>query len=568
MENKLSIRDKLSELKRLRTILGILFEYGGGILIKKIKLGYLVPVKCKIHCLFNPPSDEKCLIKMEEGLTLSPVALREVLEKLGPTFIKFGQILSLRADIVGENTAKELEKLQDKVPVFPYEEAKNIIESEVGNIDRIFKSLDKKPIASASLAQVYRATLMTGEEVAVKVQRPNIHKIITQDIRLLLNLAGLLEEHVPESRPYQPVKVVKEFADWTIRELDFRAEGHNAERFSFSFKDNPYIKIPKIYWDYTSQRVLTMEFVHGMKADDIKMMKRLKLNRQEIANHGVDALLQQFLIDGFFHADPHPGNFFVLKNGVLCLHDFGMVGYLDETQRKELVSCFIAFTDKDVESFIKHFMHLAILNDASDEEGFKKDVANLLNELFYSSKQPSMAWVFFKAINGGAKRNISFPADLVLFGKAIITSESMGLKIDPGFDFNERFRPFISRVWKEYLNPRKLLKKLKNDFFDYQEAIKNLPLNVQKVLERLSNPEIGVKLDASGLRSLKKEFDRENDLRITGLILTALLVVIIGISYFEGKKLFLGISLNNYLVAAFLGIFGWFLFKLKEKPKE
>jgi ubiquinone biosynthesis protein len=565
-----SIKKEFAELNRIRFILETIFEAGGGIFLRKLKLSYFVPIKCKLHCFFHPVKEEKCFIQMKGGeTTLSPKILREVLEKLGPTFIKFGQVLSLRADLVGEDISKELSKLQDEVPVFAYEDAEKIIEKELGDKpEKIFKSFEKKPIASASLAQVYRATLKNGKEVAVKVQRPDIDKVILGDIRIFLYIAELVEKHIPESKPYQPIKVVKEFADWTMRELDFKVEGHNAERFRFCFKDNSGINIPEIYWDYTTSKVLTLEFMHGIKADDIKGMQKLKINRKKVAETGVDALLQQFLIDGFFHADPHPGNFFVLKGSRLCLHDFGMVGYLNENQRKELVSCFVAFLDKDSDSFLNHLMHLAITNDESDIEDFKKDVSEVLNDLFYSPRQPSIARVFFNSINLGAKRGVSFPADLVLFGKAIITSEAMGLKIYPAFNFNKQFEPFLSKVWKAYLSPKKLFKTLKNQFFDYQQAIKDLPLKVQEVFDKINKHEIGVKIDTSDLAGIKTEFDRQNDLRLIGMILTALLIAIIGIYYLEGKKIILGLPLNSILTGVFGILFIWFIYKLKKGPKQ
>ncbi len=505
---------------------------------------------------------------MEEDLTISPAVFREVLEKLGPTFIKFGQILSLRADVVGEEISQELSKLQDNAPAFSYQEAEKIIEEELGNPKDIFKFFDKNPIAAASLSQVYKAVLKSGEEVAVKVQRPGIDKIILEDIHILSYIAKLLQNRLPESKPYQPVKVVSEFADWTMRELDFRIEGHNMERFRFSFKNNPNIKIPCVYWKYTASRVLTMEFSHGIKADDLSGMKKLNIDRKKVARNGTDAMLQQFLIDGFFHADPHPGNFFIMKNGALCLHDCGMVGYLNENQRKELISCVVAFVDKDMEAYSKHFMHLTIVNEESDVEGFQKDLSDTLNELFYSPQQLSIALVFFKSINKGARHNISFPADMVLFGKAIITAEAMGLKIDPEFNFNEQFQLFIPKVWKAYFSPKKIFQNLKKDIFDYQEVIQNLPLKIRDVLERLDKHEIGIKIDASDLRGLKKELNRENNLRIVGMILTALLLVIIGISYLEGKRFVFGISLNSILMGIFIAAFIWFLFRLRQPKKN
>ncbi len=565
----LSATSKISDLNRLRKILAVIFEAGGGVLVEKVRLKYLVSWSCRIHCFFSPRSPKKCLIQMSGGKhVVAADILREVLEKLGPTFIKLGQILSLRVDLVGEEISNELSKLQSDVAPFLYDEMRQILTEELKQTpEKIFKSIEKKPVAAASLAQVHRAYLKDGTEVAVKVQRPRIRKIIGQDIHILFYLAYLVERFVPELRPYQPVRVVKEFADWTLRELDFKAEGNNAERFRFAFKDNPHIKIPRVYWEYTTPRVLTMEFVHGVKANDLDSIKKLNINARELALHGVGSSFQEFFIDGFFHADPHPGNFFAIKGNVLCLHDFGMVGYLSLEQRKELVSCLAAFADKDIDNFFKHFMHLATTSDKSDIAGFKKDVSNALSEIFFSPIQPSVARVFFRLFNKGTRQYIRFPADLALFGKAIITTEAMGLKLYPDFDFNKELRPFIDKALKFYLDPRRAFQSLKTDAFDYLEFFKTLPERTQALLQKLERGELSVRFDTTEFLGFKKELDRQNDLRILGMVLAIVFLVTSGLLYLEGTKTILGIRLSTIDIAASAILFVWFIAKLSKGPK-
>ena len=338
--------------------------------------------------------------------------------------------------------------------------------SDILKIQRCFVARSPR-LRRVSLAQVHRAHLKDGTEVAVKIQRSNIKTIIEQDIHILFSLAHLAERFVPEPRPYQPLRVIKEFADWALRELNFKVEGNNAERFRFAFKDNQYIHIPIIYWELTTPRILTMEFAHGVKADDKAGIRKLGSNPKQLALNGVGAFFQQFLIDGFFHADPHPGNFFAMKDNVLCLHDFGMVGYLTPEQRKELVSCFVAFENKDIDGYLKHFMHLAMTSEKSDISGFQKDASEILSKLFFTPDQPSIAWAFFRLINKGAQREIKFPADLALFGKAIITTEAMGMKLYPQFDFNKELQPFVEKALRAYLDPIKAIQTLKNDFTLY-----------------------------------------------------------------------------------------------------
>ncbi len=563
-----SLQMKFSDLNRLRRILIVVSESGGGALIERLRLNYLIPLWSRLSGFFtNRPSGAR-LVRMETGGPIfSPVLLRSVLEKLGPTFIKLGQVLSLRADLVGEELAEEFSKLQSDAAPFPYEDARRIFKEETGRFpEEVFKSFEEKPVAAASLAQVHRALLGDGAEAAVKIQRPNIRKTIEQDIHIFYYLAGLAERFIPELRVYQPVRVVKEFADWTMRELDFRVEGHNAERFAFIFKENPQITIPRIFWDSTTARILTMEFSHGVKANALDKIKALGLDRKQLAEIGVDALFHQFFISGFFHADPHPGNFFAMPDGRLCLHDFGMVGYLDPATRKELLSCLICFVNKDIDGFTKHILHMALADEKSTISSFQKDVAGILSEFFFSERRPSVAWAFFRVINRGARNGIRFPGDLALFGKALVTTESMGLTLHPEFNFNEELEPFVKRAMMKQFSPVKALQSVEADILDYLGFIKNLPERVQTVLTKLEKGEIGIKLDTGDLQGLKREFDRQNDLRLLGVALATVSFATFGLLYLEGQKTLFGFSLSRLGITLGITLLVWFLVKLRKAP--
>ncbi len=565
-----SFKIKFSDSNRLRKILVVIFESGGGILLDQLRLKYFVPFWYRLRQFITRKPLEETLLRVE-GVkpVISPPVLRSVLERLGPTFVKFGQILSMRADLVGEEISHELSKLQSSAEAFEYEAARGIFKEDCGKFpEEVFQSFEEKPIAAASLAQVHRAFLKDGKEVAVKIQRPGIRKIIEQDIHILYYLATLAERFTPEFRMYQPVRVVREFADWTMRELDFSAEGRNAERFAYFFKENPDVKIPKIYWDFTTPRVLTMEFSKGVKASDLRAIKALRIDFKKLASIGVDAFFQQFFIAGFFHADPHPGNFFAMPDGSLCLHDFGMVGYLDQGARRELLSCLISFVNKDIESYFKHLMHMAIVDEKSDVARFKKDVANILTEFFFSEHHPSVAWTFFRAIGRSAKNGIKFPADLALFGKALVTTEAMGIKLYPDFNFNEQLEPFVKKTLKSYFGPKRTLQKLEADLLDYFGFLADFPERVNKVLTKMETGEIGIKLDTEDLQGIKREFDRQNDVRILGIVLTAVFLATFGLLYLEGKTAFLGISLSSIGISLFLGLSLWFLFRLRQAPRK
>jgi ubiquinone biosynthesis protein len=560
------IRLRLADINRLRAILMIAFESGGAVAIERLQLNYLLPLRHRLVRLIKRRAEREPA-RGEGAPLFSPPALRALLERLGPTFVKFGQILSMRADLVGVDLSDELSKLQNNVGPFPYDEAREIIKGELGRYpEDVFMSFDKVPVAAASLAQVHRAFRKDGAEVAVKVQRPGIRKIIEQDIHILLLLAGLAERFLPELRAYRPVGIVREFADWTLRELDFKAEGHNAERFRYIFRENHDISIPKVYWDCTTPRVLTTSFSHGVKVTDREQINAFGVDRKKLASIGVDAFFQQFFVAGFFHADPHPGNFFAMPDGTLCLHDFGMVGYLDEVSRRELLSCLIAFVNKDIEAYTKHLLHLAVVDERSDVTGFEKDAAGILSEFFFSEHPPSVAWAFFRIINMASSRGIRFSGDLALFGKALVTTEGMGGKLYPEFDLNSELAPFVTSALKGYLSPKKAFEGLQTDLLDYAASVKSFPDRVVNVLTKIEKGEIGVKLDAGDLAGMKKEFDRQNDLRMLGMVLTAVVFAALALLHFEGTTTVFGIPLSRVGLAVAGALLIWFVRRLRQGP--
>ncbi|HEY4484992.1 MAG TPA: AarF/ABC1/UbiB kinase family protein [Nitrospiria bacterium] len=559
---------RLTDTNRLRKILILALESGGAMLIGRLRLRFLLPLWRRLRIRpFRSAQPDRLLALEAPPPWLPPPVLRSLLEKLGPTFIKLGQVLSLRADLVGEELSEELSRLQSGAPSFSLESARRIIREDLGRYpEELFLEFDPVPVAAASLAQVHRAVLKGGAEAAVKVQRPGIQRIMEQDIHILHYLAVLAERFIPELGIYQPVRVVSEFADWTRRELDFRLEGRNAERFAFTFKDNPDLFIPKIHWDYTARRVLTQEFVRGVSINERDRIRDLGLDTKKLASIGVDALFHQFFISGFFHADPHPGNFFALPDGRLCLHDFGMVGHLSPSSRRELLSCLIAFVNKDIEGFTRHILHQSWTDERSDVPAFEKDVAGILSEFFCSELRPSVSWAFFRVINRGAQNGIRFPADHALFGKALVTTEAMGRKLYPEFDFNRELEPFVKRALRHYFSPGAALQTLETDLLDYVGYFKSLPERVQNVLQKIERGEIGVKLDTEDLQGIKEEFDRQNDVRILGVVLTAVFFASFALLYLEGRRTLLGLPLSHIGLALFAGLFVWFLWKLRQGP--
>ncbi|HAM95872.1 TPA: hypothetical protein DCP13_03120 [Candidatus Azambacteria bacterium] len=557
----LNLKSKIEDLNRLRQIITVFFEAGFGFIIDRLRLRYLVPLRLRLSQRFKR-------LKAPAKPEIKPpqVRLRESFEKLGPSFMKLGQILSLRPDLVGFEYAKELEKLQSRAATFSFEQVEKIIQKEFGRpIGELFKSFEKKAFAAASLAQVHRAVLKDGTQAAVKVQRPNVEETIKKDIHILFFLAFLLEKYIPESKPLRPTQVVKEFAAWTMRELDFKVEATNTERFRYNLKDEPDIKIPKVYWDLTSQKVLTMEFVDGVKLDEEERLAKMKLSRELLARNAVKVLLKQFLIDGFFHADPHPGNFFVLKNNIICLHDFGMVGYVSPEMRSEMVSYFMSFINQDMENSLKHLLDVAEVREGSDVEGFKQEVSSILSAWFYSPAKESIATSFFKAISASVKYNIVFPSNLVLLGKAMLATEAMAKRFYPKFDFNEQFAAFVGMVYRSAFDPRAAARDFQDNMFDYLAFLKKLPEHTLKLLEKFEKGDIGVKINIEEFIEVKEEIDRQNDVRILAGLTAITLLTSALVMNIEEARIF-GISLGRIgLLIGFVLII-W-LFNLVRKNK-
>jgi Predicted unusual protein kinase len=382
------LRSVVGDINRLRVILVVFFEEGFDVLIDRVRLSYLVPLTARIGCFFR-----RCRYsgKRKPPVSLSQ-HLRSALERLGPTFIKFGQLLSLRSDIIPPDYVRELQKLQSNAAPFPFDEVKKIIRDELGRpVKDVFKEFDPKPFAAASLSQVHRARLRDNTEVAVKVQRPHLRPIIENDIHILFFLASLAEKHIREIRHLRPVQFIKEFSEWTMRELDFSIEAGNAERFRENFGGDERFYFPEVYWDYTTKRVLTMEFIHGVDLSDAVKIKKIGDDPRMLALHGLELGLRQLFIHGFFQADPHPGNFFALKNNVLCLYDFGMVGYLDRAMRDKLANVFISFVDRDTDVTIEKMIELSAEHSAAASEEFVRKSAPQLSSWFYS-KAEKKAW--------------------------------------------------------------------------------------------------------------------------------------------------------------------------------
>ncbi len=455
-----------------------------------------------------------------------PQRLRVALEELGPTFVKLGQVLSTRPDLLPPAYIAELAKLQDTVPPAPWELVRAQIEAELGApIDEVFATLDPEPLAAASLAQVHAATLPDGTEVVVKVQRPNVEATIYVDLDILADAARLLQERTPLGELYDLPEIVEEFAATLRAELDFYREGHNADRFRANFASEPYLYIPKVYWEYTTRRVLVLERIHGIKIDDIAALDAAGYDRYRIGLHAARMVIKEVLEDGFFHADPHPGNFFVMPGEVIGAMDFGMVGYLSRRTRTDLVRLYIAAVQLDEEAVVDQLVRMGVVGGAVDRMGLQHDIGRLLRKYAGLPLKAIRARdVMEEAMPIAFRHHLRLPSELWLLGKTLGMMEGVGLKLVPDFDMFAVSRPYVQRFMREMASPRAWMPALIRGVGDWAQLLDMLPRTGMQLLTRAERGELEVSLRHQELGRALVYLDRLANRLALSILLAALIV--------------------------------------------
>ena len=536
---------KLNEIKRSRQITHVIVRYGLDYLIDRSKIDFLLKTRKR------PRNYQK--------LTM-PERLRLALEELGPTFIKFGQILSARPDFFPPAFIKELEKLQDRVPPFSSFCAQKIIEKELNKpLEKLFKNFETKPVAAASLSQVHKAILFNNKIVAVKIQRPDIKEIIELDIKILEKLAGLLENRLHNSWVYQPKLIVAEIKKTIRKEINFTNEAYNFEKFRINFKDVKYVKVPKIYWEMSTSKILTMEFIEGTKINQITQDKYKNLfDAKNVAKQGADAILKQILEDGFFHADPHPANLLVQAPATIIMLDAGMVGYLDEKTTLSGAKLLRAIIDKDSGQVINNLENLGVIIKEFDKNSFRQDLKELFDRyLGVPLKNLEISKVSQDIFRMMIQHHLVLPSNLVLMIKALSVVETTGRQLDPDFDMVSATKPFVKNLLRKKFSPRQLFHKSNIILQESVELIEQLPQDLIDILRKVKEGRLKFNFEHQGLEKLTKEIDRSSNRLSFSLIIAAL---IIGSSLILQQKtgpFILGYSalgIIGYILASFLGL--------------
>ncbi|RKY25538.1 MAG: AarF/ABC1/UbiB kinase family protein [Planctomycetota bacterium] len=451
--------------------------------------------------------------------------VRMALEELGPSFIKLGQLASTRPDMVPPEACAEFEKLQDTVTAFPVNQVRQIIETELGGtLESLFSQFDETPIASASVSQVHRAVLPDGAVVAVKVQRPGISATVEVDLEIMFHLAELMEKHIRVMEAVDPVGIVREFSRAIKKELNFDIEAGNIERFARNFHSDTTIHIPKVYRRLSTDKVLTMEFVDGIKVSDLNALTDANLDLELIADRGADLIFKQIFEHGFFHADPHPGNILVLPDNVICLLDYGMMGTLVGRNRQYLAELITAIVRRNSKQMTRAILKLSRI-ETETVENLEADVTDFVEQHLYRPlKDIRMGVLLTQLVQLLHRHNLKLPSVFYLLDKALITADGNGRRLSPEFDIIKHMEPFVREFMSSRFSVRKLSRDLYTTGLDWDSLLRELPADTRNIINKIKHGKVHIEFEHKGLEPMLRTHDSISNRIVYGVVLSSLVI--------------------------------------------
>lgn len=454
-----------------------------------------------------------------------PEHLRMVLEDLGAAAVKLGQIVSTRADLIPPDHARELAKLQDQVPPEPFEAIRAVIEGELGRpLEDLFASFDPVPIAAASIGQAHTARRHDGTEVVVKVRRPGVVEQVEQDLEILQGLAAAASRRWERAKELDVVGLAEEFGRTLRAELDYVREARNAERFAGSFADDPAVHLPAVFWDTTSSRVLTLERIRGIKVDDVAALSAAGIDRPALAERAARVVLKMVFEDRFFHADPHPGNFFIEPDGRIGLVDFGMVGSLDDRTADLLAGILVAIARSDVDAIVDGFLALGVARGRIDRGRLREDVEHVLGPYYARPLGEIRVGPLLREVLDVVRRHrLRLPRDLALLLKTVMMNEALGATIDPGFRLAAVVEPYARDVMLRQLSPRAWAKRLGRAGLDAAMIGPELPRRLDRLLTDLERGSVEIGMRPVAFERVLHRIERLGDRIVLGIVAAAVL---------------------------------------------